>query len=148
MTDRGQLDLISLLLNLFLSPLLVHHSYTFYPLLPSLPHSLYLLSSLFLSPSLSPCSLLPSPPLSASLTFFLLSLSRHLCSLSFHSPPSFSNSSPSSFLFSLHHSPSESIILSSFWTHSVVPRLCSSSGFLHHFSPPLFTLYRQLSIIL
>lgn len=45
MTDRGQLDLISLLVNLFLSPFLVHHSYTFYPLLPPPPRSLSLVFS-------------------------------------------------------------------------------------------------------
>lgn len=87
MTDRGQLDLISLLVNLFLSPLLVHHSYTFYPLLPSPLCSLYLLSSPFFAfsafsslalslLSLSPASLtsftLSPPPLPLSLSFLLL----------------------------------------------------------------------------
>ncbi len=66
MTDRGQLDLISLLVNLFLSPFLVHHSQAFYPL----SRSLYLLSSLSLS------SALPLP-LTPSLAFLLL-LFRHL----------------------------------------------------------------------
>lgn len=74
MTDRGQLDLISLLVNLFLSPLLVHHSYTFYPFLPSPLCSLYLLSSPFFAfsafSSLAPSLLSLS---SASLTSFTLS---------------------------------------------------------------------------
>lgn len=53
-------------------------------------------------------------------------------------PPSFSILYPSFFLLSLHHSPCESIIISSFWTHSVMLQLCSSSGSLHHFSPSSF----------
>lgn len=71
MTDRGQLDLISLLVNLFLSPLLVHRSYTFYPFMPSLPFSPCLL---YLAPSpsqhLSPLFLLCSHPPTSFFLYF------------------------------------------------------------------------------
>lgn len=103
MTDRGQLDLISLLVNLFLSPLLVHHSYTFYPFLPPPPLlSLSLVLSFFSPSALSPHSLL------------LFSRSpQHRSPLSLCHILLFPFSCPS-FFFSLHRAPRESIILSSF----------------------------------
>lgn len=81
MTDRGQLDLISLLVNLFLSLLLVHHSYTFIfscppPLAPFIPFP----------PCLLYRSLSPSRHLSRSSCFALLP--PYVLSL-FHLPLSF-----------------------------------------------------------
>lgn len=75
MTDRGQLDLISLLVNLFLSPLLVHHSYTFYPFLPPPPFALFISCPLLFFAFSAFSSLAPSllSLSSASLTSFTLS---------------------------------------------------------------------------
>lgn len=123
MTDRGQLDLISLLVNLFLSLLLVHHSHTFYSLLPLSPFSLFISSYFFLLLHLSlsplPYFVTVSPP--------------------FPVPPSFSVSLPSfsslslrvnhSFIFldALCHALALLVILAFFRQLSVILRFAQTS---------------------